>query len=95
MSLVDHPNVLTLYGICMLNNILQIIMPFRSKGSLSSFLKAEENQIQELLLLDFCRQITSVSVVILDLSWVLSKSFEHEVEPKHCFFQKNLQHRVQ
>uniref|UniRef100_A0A914DDP6 Protein kinase domain-containing protein n=1 Tax=Acrobeloides nanus TaxID=290746 RepID=A0A914DDP6_9BILA len=59
MSMVDHTNVLVLYGICMTADSVQIIMPYRSRGSLWSFLRTERNKINGMLQLDFCRQIAS------------------------------------
>ena len=60
MGMVDHANVLALYGICMTADSVQIIMPYRSRGSLLSFLRTERNKINGMLQLDFCRQIASV-----------------------------------
>jgi serine/threonine protein kinase len=61
MSMVEHPNVLVLYGICMTSDSVQIIMPYRSRGSLLSLLRDNKrNKINGMLQLDFCRQIASV-----------------------------------
>jgi hypothetical protein len=65
-SLVKHENVLDLIGICIRENIFQIITPFRSQGSLDKFLRGDSFRKEICkkyfgwVQLHFCYQIAEV-----------------------------------
>jgi serine/threonine protein kinase len=61
MSKLKHPNVLPLYGICIANQNVRIITPYRRIGSLYGFLKKFGRKISGVMLLEFCQHIASVS----------------------------------
>ena len=46
MKEFDHPNVLTLFGVCVdAGPAPYIVMPYMAKGSLLSYLRKERNKI--------------------------------------------------
>jgi serine/threonine protein kinase len=73
MSKVEHPNVLPLYGICIADQTVKIITPYRRLGSLYNFLKTNYEKISGKLQLQLCQQISSVSdknyVIVLTLPY--------------------------
>jgi hypothetical protein len=63
MLKVEHPFILPLYGISLMDNIILIITPYRNLGSLEGFLRKYKKTVekQPTLLVTFCYQIATVS----------------------------------
>lgn len=60
MSRLSHPNVLPLYGICIVDG-KKILTPLRKLGSLDKFLRENPEKMSPKILLSICHQIALVS----------------------------------
>uniref|UniRef100_A0A914CJY1 Non-specific protein-tyrosine kinase n=1 Tax=Acrobeloides nanus TaxID=290746 RepID=A0A914CJY1_9BILA len=61
MLKVEHPFILPLYGISLVDNIVQIVTPYRNMGSLEGFLQKYKTIVEKepTLLVTFCYQIAT------------------------------------
>ena len=70
MATLDHPNVLTLIGVCLDGGPAPyIVMPFMYNGSLQSHLKKERSSLvvtpdQDTDTVSYCQQFESLIIII-------------------------------
>ena len=93
MSSFDHPNILSLIGICLdLRQAPCIVMPFMTRGSLLSYLKKERPNLtiaetsDDDVVLNARKQLLSMCLqVAMGMSYLAEKRFVHrDLAARNC-----------
>ena len=93
MSSFDHPNILSLIGVCLdLGQAPCIIMPFMTRGSLLSYLKKERPNLtiteisDDDIVLNARKQLLSMCLqVAMGMSYLAEKRFVHrDLAARNC-----------
>ena len=93
MSSFDHPNILSLIGVCLdLGQAPYIVMPFMTRGSLLSYLKKERPNLTIIetsdndIVLNARKQLLSMCLqVAKGMSYLAEKRFVHrDLAARNC-----------
>ena len=93
MSSFDHPNVLSLIGVCLdLSQAPYIVMPFMARGSLLSYLKKERQNLtitensDDYIVLNARKQLISMCLqVAKGMSYLVQQNLVHrDLAARNC-----------
>ena len=92
LSSFDHPNILSLIGICLDRQAPCIVMPFMTRGSLLSYLKKERPNLtiaetsDDDIVLNARKQLLSMCLqVAIGMSYLAEKRFVHrDLAARNC-----------